>query len=98
MSRPDDIPEDVWDAAEDAFDTLLCNDIQASGTAAQFRIDSITPVARAILAERRRASKAAYDSSKTYGVSFGDLSVMTGYIQGRIAAAKAIAPDEWSEP
>lgn len=59
MTKPDDIPQDVWDAAEDAFDTLLCNDIQASGTAAQFRIDSITPVARAILAERERCARLA---------------------------------------
>jgi hypothetical protein len=59
MTKPDNIPQDVWSAAEDAFDTLLCNDIRASGTSEQFRIDSITPVARAILAERERCAKMA---------------------------------------
>lgn len=58
---PDGIPQDVWDAAEDAFDTVLCNDIQASGSSAQFRIDSIAPVARAIMAERERCAKVAED-------------------------------------
>ena len=52
MSRPEDIPQDVWDKAEEAFDLMLCNCIEASGTTEQFRIDSIEPHARAILAER----------------------------------------------
>lgn len=59
MTRPADIPQDIWDAAENALDLMLCNDVQASGTSQQFRIDSIEPHARAILAERERCATEA---------------------------------------
>lgn len=67
MNRPDDIPPEVWKTAEDAFDLMLCNCIEASGTTEQLRIDSITPLARAILAERERAAQAAEGVGKSYG-------------------------------
>lgn len=57
MTRPDDIASDVWSAAESALDDMLCNCIEASGSAEQFRIDSIEPIARAIMAERERCAK-----------------------------------------
>lgn len=52
MGKPEDIPQDVWDVADAAFDLMLCNCIEASGTSEQLRIDSTEPIARAILAER----------------------------------------------
>jgi hypothetical protein len=57
MSKPEDIPQDVWLAAENALDDMLCNCIEASGTAEQFRADNITPIARTIMAERERCAK-----------------------------------------
>lgn len=59
MSRPDDIPADVWVAADEALDNLLCNCIEASGSTEQLRVDSTIPIARAILAERERCAKVA---------------------------------------
>ena len=51
-TRPDDIPQDVWDVAEGAFDLMLCNCREASGSTQQLRIDSIEPLARTILAAK----------------------------------------------
>lgn len=63
MSKPGDIPQDVWKVAENALDDMLCNCIEASGTTEQFRIDNITPIARAIMAataaEREACAKVA---------------------------------------
>lgn len=58
MGRPDGIPQDVWVSADTALDDMLCNCIEASGSAEQFRIDSVTVIARAIMADRERASAA----------------------------------------
>lgn len=66
MSKPADIPQDVWNAAETAFDLMLCNCIEASGTSKQFRIDSIEPHARAILAERERCAKVCEAAAKQF--------------------------------
>lgn len=49
---PADIPADVWRAADEALDLMLCNCIEASGSTEQLRIDSTEPLARALLAER----------------------------------------------
>jgi hypothetical protein len=65
---PSDIPQDVWAAAEKAFDLALCNCTESSGGTEQFRIDSITPLARAILAakaEEREACAAALEDLNT---------------------------------
>lgn len=58
MGKPDDISQEAWDAAETAFDLALCNCIESSGSAAQLRIDSITPLARAIIAAKDEERKA----------------------------------------
>ncbi len=52
VSKPEDITEAAWAIAEEAFDLMLCNCIEASGTTEQLRIDSIEPIARAIQKER----------------------------------------------
>lgn len=52
-----EIPNDIIAAAEEALDNMLCNCIEASGSAAAFRKDSITDIAKAIMAERERALK-----------------------------------------
>ena len=57
MTKPPDISQMAWEAANDAFDTMLCNDIRASGSAEQFRIDSITPLARAVDAADAKARR-----------------------------------------
>lgn len=52
--RKGEIPEDIMQAAEDALDNVLCNDIRASGTPELFRKDCIHDIAAAILADRQR--------------------------------------------
>jgi hypothetical protein len=47
MGKPEDIPQDVWDAAESTLDTMLSN----HGYEA-WRTDSIGTIARAILAAK----------------------------------------------
>lgn len=59
MTKPADIDQATWDKAESAFDLMLCNCIEASGTTERLRADSIEPLARAILAERERCAKIA---------------------------------------
>lgn len=59
MSKPDDIPADVWASAENALDNMLCNCIEASGSSEKFRADNVSDIARAILAERERCAKVA---------------------------------------
>ncbi len=59
VTIPENIPADVWKAADEALDNMLCNCIEASGTTEQLRIDSTVPLARAILAERERSAQAA---------------------------------------
>lgn len=58
MSRPADIPQDVWAAAESALDLVLCNCRKSSGTSDQLRIDSITPIARVIIAAKAEEREA----------------------------------------
>jgi hypothetical protein len=45
------IPADIWEAAENAFDNMLCNCKESSGGSAELRKDSITDLAMAIVAE-----------------------------------------------
>lgn len=47
-----EIPDDIWAAAENAFDNMLCNCKESSGGSAGLRKDSITDLAMAIVAER----------------------------------------------
>lgn len=63
--KPDDIPEDVWEVAENSLDLMLCNCIGASGSTEQLRADSISDLSRAIMAERERCAKIAEGFEQT---------------------------------
>lgn len=54
-----EIPKDVWAAAEEALDNMLCHCRESSGSTKAFRRNSINEIAQAILAERTRNSKGA---------------------------------------
>lgn len=69
MSKPDDIPTDVWVAADEALDTMLCNDIEASGSSEQLRTDSVRAIADAIMAERKRC----LDLANGWLIAFGEV-------------------------
>jgi hypothetical protein len=72
MSKPEDIPQDVWASAENALDDMLCNCLEASGTTEQFRIDSITPLARAILAAKAEEREACAVALEDLNVDYRD--------------------------
>lgn len=63
MSDPlipaNEIPKDVWAAAEEALDNMLCHCRESSGSTEAFRRDSINEIAQAILAERQKGEKLA---------------------------------------
>lgn len=76
------IPQDVWVAADEALDNLLCNCIEASGSTEQLRIDSTIPIARAILAERERCAAACDPFDKPVSTS--------NFVNGQSTAAQQI--------
>lgn len=60
------IPDDILKSAEDALDNILCNCVESCGGSVGLRAASITEIASAILAERKRGVKAcASISSKS---------------------------------
>ena len=81
MSKPTDIPQDVWDEAERTWRSVIHRDAN--------NYSICTFIARAILAERERCAMKAIDPEKTYGTSRG-IEYLNGYIEGRSAAAAAI--------
>lgn len=56
MSKPDDISQDVWDAAENTLDTMLSNHGYEG-----WRADSIGTIAAAILAAKAEGAKQQRD-------------------------------------
>jgi hypothetical protein len=84
---PDGIPQDVWVAADEALDNLLCNDIEASGSSKQFRIDSVTSIARAILAEREASEARMLQLLKD------PVAVRLNWMRGGINVS-SVLPDE----
>lgn len=62
MSRPEDIPEDVWVLARQAASPQYATDIKTHGMLVRGECDSwpiVKVPARAIMAERERAAKVA---------------------------------------
>lgn len=57
MSKPDDIPQDVWDAASKVATAPRV-------TGALFSENYVLPIARAILSERERCAKVATDQAE----------------------------------
>lgn len=84
-----EIPEDIMAAAEDALDNMLCNCIEASGSAAAFRKDSITDIAKAIMAERERCALVAdfYAQSSVHSDWSDDARGAAYYACGDVANA-----------
>lgn len=95
MSRPDDIPEDIWAAAERVGEAIHGRHergwvawplITEAGTDGPQKI-----VARAILAERERCAVIAEAGSGegTFGTNRG-IEYLAGYVDGRHASGAAI--------
>ena len=62
MSKPDEIPQDVWNKAEGTLDTMLANHGYEG-----WRADSIGAIARAIMAAKAEAYADAADLAQRMG-------------------------------
>lgn len=90
MSKPKDIPQDVWDKASETFDLMLCNDGYEGA-----RDDSIADLARAIMAAKaeQREVDAQIALANDVQVAIWELSELslarlaTNYASAEIAAA-----------
>ena len=101
-TKPDGIPDDIWEAAMIEAAKYVEWAFQTRNVDADAEHVLATSISRMVLAERlkerERASHAAFDGEATYTVPRNTADFMAGYFLGRIHASQAIAPEEWAEP